>query len=169
MSFGYSWCVFVIVKMHVINQLIKKRISGYWNLIANLLYLYVKCWMFIASLSKVDLKLSTMKVLISDFSVTFNIYCFAWPFGMHTHPPISTLWNSYSDTHIHHTLRHTCPAGLWSLVTVMSIFLNTVQTGEKPRPSALLSEPVHHCHSGSVVQNSSFLSRWSLPDWTWSV
>lgn len=65
-----------------------------------------------------------------------------------------------------HTVRHTCPIGLRSLATVMSIFSNTVQTGEKPWPSTLLSEPVHHCHSGSLVQNSSFLSCWSPPDWT---
>ncbi|CAB1448502.1 unnamed protein product, partial [Pleuronectes platessa] len=44
-----------------------------------------------------------------------------------------------------------------------------MKTGEKPRPSAPLSEPVHHCHSGSVVQNSSFHSRWSPLDWTCSV
>lgn len=46
----------------------------------------------------------------------------------------------------------------------MSIFSYSVQTGEKPWPSSLLSEPVHHCHSGSAVQNSSFLSCWSLLD-----
>lgn len=39
----------------------------------------------------------------------------------------------------------------------------------KPWPSAFLSEPVHHCQCGSVVQNSSCLSRWSPPDWTRSV
>lgn len=67
----------------------------------------------------------------------------------------STLWN-----------RHTCPVGLRSLAAVISIFSNIVQTGEKLWPSTLLSEPVHHCHSGSVVQNSSVLSRRSPPDWT---
>lgn len=92
---------------------------------------------------------------------------------MHAHPqPLIHMHAPHTrgpHKHARIALGHTCPVGLWSLATVMSIFSNTVQTGEKPWPSALLSEPVHHCHSGSVVQNSSFLSRWSPPDWTCSV
>ena len=63
------------------------------------------------TLSTIDLKLNTDKFLIWDFSVTFHIYCSAWPFDMHAHPqplihmhaPAHTL---SAQTHTHCTRAH---------------------------------------------------------------
>lgn len=81
------------------------------------------------------------------------MFCSAWPFGI---------------THTHKTKRPTDIEALWPSCPSFKK-KKTVQSGEKAWPSALLSEPVHHCHCGSVVQNSACLSHSAgpcLPDRT---
>ncbi len=52
-------------------------------------------------------ELNINKFLISDFSVTFHIYCSAWPFDMHARPHQHSGTGTHAHAHAHTTHTHT--------------------------------------------------------------